>query len=222
MEPNMSTHPPRIKPGERVIVAGRTGSGKSTLATFLLRRSRQHWIVFNPKHTSAYNKLPNAKILSGFKASRVQKSLMENQFTILNFNSREADPDFMDDIITWLHENYKNIGLCADELYTLHNNGRPGPGLVSWETRGRELGQSFLGLTQRPAWVSKFVFSEASYIGCMDLNLPEDRKKMRDNTGFEGFLDRLAPHYWRWYNVEADTATLFKPVPLPSQTSEET
>lgn len=217
----MPTPLPRIEPGERAIVAGRTGSGKSTLATYLLRRSRQHWAIFNPKLTAAYKRLPNANVITSFKASKVEKSLQDFQYTLLNFNSREADPEFMDEIIEWLHENYKNIGLCADELYTLHVNGRPGPGLVAWQTRGRELQQSFLGLTQRPAWVSKFVFSEADYIAGMDLTLPEDRKRMRDNTGFEGFLNRLEPHYWRWYNVAADTDTLWQPVPLPSNSIED-
>lgn len=211
---------PKPKPGERIVVSGRTGSGKSVLGKWLLERTHQHWVIFNPKNTKAYASLPDANVLNRFNASRVESSIAKHKYTILNFAGNENNPEFMDQVIQWLHDHYQNIGLVADELYTLHANGRPGPGLVSWLTRGRELRQSFIGLTQRPAWVSRFVFSEADYIVGMDLTLPEDRKRMRDNTGFQGFLNRLPPHHWRWYDVSADSDTLWGPVPIPSVQSE--
>lgn len=208
---------PQLKKGERLVVAGRSGSGKTTLAAFFLNRSRQHWLILNPKHTKGYAELSQAKVLHKFDAAAVSASLAKNKYTVLNLSSVQATDEYMDWIIDWLHNNFSNVGLCADELYTLHSNGRPGPGLVGWLTRGRELQQSFIGLTQRPAWVSKFVFSEANYIVGMDLTLPEDRKRMRDNTGFNGFQNRLPAHQWRWYDVERDADTLWGAVPLPQK-----
>ena len=125
----------------------------------------------------------------------------------------------MDAILLYLHESYENIGVCADELYTLHaGNARAGDGLIAFLTRGREKKQSFIGLTQRPAWLSKFLFSESDYIGALDLRLPEDRKRMVDMTGQRAFHKDLTAHHWLWYIVATDNLTLFGPVPrLPSE-----
>ena len=114
----------------------------------------------------------------------------------------------------WLHGAFTSVGLCADELYTLHQNGRAGDGLTGWLTRGRELKQSFLGLTQRPAWVSKFILSESDYIGEMSLTLEADRKTMRDIIGSPEALVKLPPREWLWYDMSADRLRKFGPVPL--------
>lgn len=205
---------PSIKAGERAVISGRTGSGKSALGAYFLNRSRQHWIILNPKHTAAYRDLPGVNVLQGFDARKVNKSIESHQFTCINFTGEESNPAFMDGVIAWLCENYTNIGVCCDELYTLHTRGNPGPGLIALLTRGRELKQSFLGMTQRPAWISVFTYSEASYIIGMDLTTPADRKRLYENTGEAGFLKRLSAYYWRFYNVGNDAATFWGPVPL--------
>lgn len=206
---------PSIKKGERVIIAGRTGSGKSTLATWLLNRSPQRWIVLNPKHTVAYGELADNKTLEGFDARKLDDALEHYRFVTLNFAPAETTPEYMDGVISYLHDAYDNVGLCADELYTLHKNNRPGDGLTGWLTRGRERNQSFIGLTQRPAWISRFCFSESDAICAMSLQLAEDRKRMVDNTGRAELGTKLAPHHWAWYNVPEDALTVWGPVPLP-------
>lgn len=209
--------PPRIERDKRAIVVGRTGSGKTTLARYLLLASGQHVVIFNPKHTIGYSSLPGVKIIRGFDAKAVCRSIRENRFTVINFDGSESTPEFMDSVIDYLHRKFTNICLCVDELFTLHTNGRPGPGLLGWLTRGRELKQSFIGLSQRPRWISRFVFSEADYIGGMDLKLLEDRKSMQENTGDDSFMSRLPPYYWRWYNVADDEARTYRPVTLQEE-----
>lgn len=206
---------PSIKPGERAIIAGRTGSGKTTLGTWLLKRSPQRWVIFNPKNTPIYNDLPNVEIMYGFNAKKLDRAVDNAKFMVLNFKPVESEPRFMDACIGWLHEQFDNIGLCADELYTLHDGTRPLPGLTAWLTRGRERKQSFVGLMQRPAWISRFCFSESDYIGGMALQLASDRKTMMQNAGRAEFLKKLDPHYWLWYRVAADSLNLYGPVPLP-------
>ena len=140
---------PKINPGDRAILAGRTGSGKSTLARFLLERSPGHWVILNPKGTKAYDKLPDINTINGFDLKKIGKSIEKHRFTNIVPSLNQSNADTMDAFIMWLHGEYTDIGLVSDELYTLHNNGVAKQGLIGWLTRGRELKQSFLGLTQR-------------------------------------------------------------------------
>lgn len=204
-----------LNPGERTVIAGRTGSGKTTLATYLMeRRSRQHWVIMNPKNTQGYKALPNAHTLTSYKARDLEKAWELHRFVVLNFARHEMSPDYQDAVIAEIHDNYENVGICADELYYLHDHGRPGEGLVALLTRGRERNQTFLGLMQRPKWVSKFCFSEADNIIGMTLNLKEDRKTLVENTGDEGFAAKLPPRLWRCYTVADESADLWGAVPL--------
>lgn len=204
---------PIIRPGDRAIIAGRTGSGKSTLACWLLNRSVQHWVILNPKWTKAYSKLPDSNVLKNFRETEFNKSVEKYRYTVLNFERSGNNPEYIDSIVMYMHESFENIGLCADELYTMHIGGKPGEGLIAWLTRGRELRQTFLGLMQRPTWVSRFCFSEADMIIGMDLALLEDRKKMYDCSGCEHFKDRLAPRKWLRYNVADDDVKKYGAVP---------
>ncbi len=207
--------PPRPDNGERFIVAGRTGSGKSTLACWLLERAPQNWIILNPKHTAAYRNLPGVVVLNKFDARTVRKELLRNKYVSLHLSGYQADADYMDSIITWLHTSFRNIGCCADELYTLHSgSGKAGAGLTGWLTRGRELKQSFIGLTQRPVWVSRFCFSEADCIIGMDLALEADRNTLFKHTGQDPFLDRVLDHRWLCYDVAGDRLVKYGPVPV--------
>ncbi len=204
---------PKISVGKRAVIAGQTGSGKSVLAKWLLMRSPGHWIILNPKWTSAYNDIDDANVIEGIDYSKIESSITKHRFTIVNPFGNESTPATLDEFVEDIHNTYNSVGLCCDELYTMHTNGRPGPGLVGWLTRGRELQQSFLGLTQRPAWISRFVFSEADYIGSMRLNLPEDRKKMYDVVGNKIIKEKLAKYKWFWYDVNADELRRFGEVP---------
>lgn len=212
---NLSLNLPRIPQGKRAILAGRTGSGKSTLARWLLTESPGHWFILNPKHTKAYDALPDSVVVkSAYDVKRLEREIRRHQFVIVNPTQAEATPDGMDWFAQWVHDNFRNIGLCCDELYTMHRNGVAGEGLLSYLTRGRELGQSFLGQTQRPAWISQFLFSESDYIGEMSLNLKNDRKRMFEFIGHELALEKLPPHWWLWYDATADHLRKFHPVPM--------
>lgn len=209
---------PRIAKGERAIMAGCTGSGKSTLAKWLLTRSDGRWIILNPKHTAAYKTLENSVVVNGLNTKLVDEYLTQRRnpprFIVVNPDSSEADADLMDDFIMWLHQSWRNVSLCCDELYTLHKGAHAGKGLIGWLTRGRELNQSFLGLTQRPAWLSQFLFSESDYIGTMKLRLPADKKKFVDMTNQRIFANDLEDRHWLWYDTAKDDVRYLAPIPI--------
>lgn len=210
---------PKIARGKRAIIAGRTGSGKSTLANWFLMRSPGHWLILNPKWTKSYNALPDSVTVDYNGAGdfkKVEKGIMTSRYTVLQPSSHAASHDVLDDIVMVLHERYEGVGLCVDELYSMHNAGRAGEGLLGWLTRGRELHQSFLGLTQRPSWLTQFLFSESDYIGGMSLGLEDDRKRMVKMTGHAAFERNLPPHFWLWYDAGKHDLRKFGPVPLPA------
>lgn len=207
---------PSVGQGQRLIVSGRCGSGKSTLANWLAWRSPGKWIIINPKFTAAYDSLPDCELIDSLDFDSLIDALENPDVRFINLRPGlyESTAEALDEFILDLHLNYKNVGILCDELYTLHIRGQAGPGLTAWLTRGRELGQSFIGLTQRPAWVSRFVFSEADFICALDLTLKDDRKRIFEMTGQEGMEERIAPKYWKWYDVNNDEMTTYGPVPL--------
>jgi len=217
MEPQL----PRIDPGKRALIAGRTGSGKTTLGAWFMYRSLQHWVILNPKHTALYRDMRYSIVHKTFDPKLLVRDSKRYKFVILELSGDEAESDYMDGIIAWLHSALTNIGLCCDELYTLHSGGgRAGSGLTGWLTRGREKRQSFIGLTQRPAWISQFLFTESDLLIEMDLTLEKDRNRMYESTGNEHFLERITDFRWLCYDVQGDSITLYKPVP-PLQLKEQ-
>jgi hypothetical protein len=199
------------------LIAGKNGTGKSVLACYLLSQSPGHWIIINPKHTKSYSGLGGKVVdTSGRWLKKLTKSLTENRFTVFNPDGDLAEPEALDQIIKYLHDKYENFGLCADELYTLHTGGRAKSGLLALLTRGRERKQSFIGLTQRPSWISQFCFSESEYFGCLGLQIEDDKKRMCRITGRDEFSMDLRNHSWLWYNAEKDIMKKFGAVPIIS------
>jgi DNA helicase HerA-like ATPase len=205
---------PTIRRGTRAFFAGSTGSGKTTLATEFIKRTSQHAVIFNPKHTAGYNRLPGAHVLDDVKMEKIERSIARNKFTLLNLPSEYFEAEYQDEILKYLHLRFNNIMLVADELSTLHKNGRSFRGLKSVLALGRELNQTFIGLTQRPSWIDRSVISEADYLGIMRLNLLRDRKTVNEEIGNPAVLHKLDDRKWFWYDVQADNLRLFNPLQI--------
>jgi hypothetical protein len=209
----MAINEPIIGRGKRVLLAGRTGSGKSTLGCWLMTRSPGSWVILNPKWTKAYDQLPDSQTVKSLDFGKIERSIAQNRFTVVNPKPGESNNHTLDAFVAQLHDSYSNIGLCCDELYTLHSGGVAGEGLLGWLTRGRELKQSFIGMTQRPKFISKFLFSESDFVGGMTLSIADDRKVMYQNTGNPAFLQKVPERDWLWLDVATDELRFFGPVP---------
>ena len=197
--------------GSRTVIAGQTGCGKTTLATWLLSQTANHWIIFNPKWSDSFKKAlgEECNVLRTVEPKAISNSIEKFKFTVINIPPEFADPEQQDLLIKYVHETYRDVGVLVDELYTVHKHGNAGPGLIGLLTRGREFRQTFLGLTQRPAWVSRFVFSESGQYGIMRLTMPDDRKKVFEFIGDSQYLIKVAKYKVKWYSVEDDTTRNF-------------
>lgn len=198
-----------LPPGKRLVICGQTGSGKSTLGRRYLERSNYHWVIFNPKGTKIYNRLVDRETLTRITEDKVFKSIRKRKYTVLNFPSQWT-ADFQDGLLLSICQEFENIGVLIDELYMIHKNGRSGPGLDGLITRGRELNQSFIGCTQRPMFVSNFIFSESEYLAEFQLNIKDDRIKIYRNTGVEATLERQSGHDFLFFDVAEDRAILYR------------
>jgi hypothetical protein len=82
-------------------------------------------------------------------------------------------------------------------------------------TQGRSKNIPLITLSQRPVWLSRFVFSEADFFQIFWLNDTRDRKTVNSFTPFS--LEKRLPDYHSfWYNVGRDTTNVLAPVPEAS------
>lgn len=207
---------PFVDTDKRAVFVGRTGSGKTTVARWFLRRSPGTWIILNTKGDPGFAKMPESISVDTFNVDNIEPYFETHKYIIVNPPHGMNNPEMCDAFIEALHVSYEGIGLYVDELYQVMENGRAGQGIIGWMTRGRALQQPFIGSTQRPAWVSRFVFSEADYYGVLTLNLKTDRKIIYDFVGDETVMRNPPPRYWRWYEIDKDKLTLYGPVPKDS------
>lgn len=113
----------------------------------------------------------------------------------------------------WRAWQRENIGLMVDEGYMLPNSGPHGRGAFqALLTQGRSKHIPMIVLTQRPAWISRFLFTESDHHMVFRLLHKQDEHNVKQfvPTDFE----RPLPDYWsRWHNVSQGAVYNLKPVP---------
>lgn len=158
--------------------------------------------------------------LDNFSAKMIKQAQKQGirSFIIRPTPEETADPVVLDEFLYSLHDGCRRVCIYWDELYTLHNQGRAGKGLTAILTRGRSRKQTFIGGSQRPAWISIFCLSEADYFMIYDLNMPEDRKRIQGVTAIpEETLTGVDNHSFLWFDVANANHSHFDSVPLPAR-----
>lgn len=200
-----------LKPGTRTFITGKTGSGKSTVAATLLKKSKQRWLIIDPKLDDK---------IASLKPYRLKKMDVKELFAAWKKGYKyvaitpqaKTGPYEIDEFILECFESFKDFGIYVDELYFIHNNGNAGPGLTATLTRGRSDKITFMGATQRPAFVSLFCITEADYIAQFRLALDKDRKRIYEVTGIKQMLNNPPSEYsWYYYQIATEDFHYFVP-----------
>lgn len=192
----------------RTAIFGRTGTGKTQFGAFILSESNFHeqpWVIVDYKRDELLNSIDRAKEI-GFNEVPKHPGLY-----ILHANPEEND----DDINKWMREVWKqtHVGIMFDESYMVPQR----PALPPLLIQGRTLRIPIISLSQRPAWLSRFVLSEADHIAAFHLNDPDDEKKVARLMPKGALDNRLKNFHSQWYDVGQDA--LFPLAPCPDAES---
>src|SRR5512142_3215580 len=100
----------QLKPGQRLVACGQTGSGKSTLARRYLIASPYHWVIFNPKGTTAFDRLENQRTIEHrMTAPVVEAAVKKYKYVNLKFTSGWTW-EYQDAMLRQLCDRFTNIG----------------------------------------------------------------------------------------------------------------
>ena len=187
----------------RLAVVGSTGSGKTVAGLWHLSKADlldRPWIIFDFKRDS-HIALLNARELP---LNVVPKSPGLYVYRPIP----ERDDDAVRKLLwgIWAQE---NIGVFVDEGYMLGNRN---PALNALLTQGRSKNIQMIILSQRPVWMSRFVFSEADYFQIFRLNDRRDYDVIQSMISLD--IQRRIPSYHsHYYDVSEDAGCELLPVP---------
>lgn len=189
---------------DRTAVIGSTGSGKTQFAVWLLSNrdlNARPWIIFDFKGDDLIAQIGAIEI-SIFGGIPKQPGLYVVR----------PIPELHDDAVKdflWKIWRRENVGIYIDEGYML---GTRNPALNACLTQGRSKHIEMIVLSQRPVWMSKFVFSESTFFAIFNLTLEDDRKFVSGYVGGQSI--KVLPRFnCLWYDVNQQQAHFFKPVP---------
>jgi hypothetical protein len=184
---------------QRHAIVGTTGSGKTTFGLWCLARrdfDRKPWIIIDAKRD------PMIKAIPGLEEIRIDRTPPTRRGL---HAVRPMPGDFDDGVCTsFLYRVWENehTGLFIDEGYAFKQFDR---GLRTVLTQGRSRHVPIISLSQKPSWVSPFLFSESEFKSVFYLDQPSDIDRVmawlpeRDpNTGERIRPDLLDDHHSYW------------------------
>jgi len=189
------------KNDHRLVIVGRTGTGKTQAAAWqLVMRNIGHfiWIIFDFKGDHLLNQLGAVEI------TLTQMPKKPGLYIV------HPLPHQNEQVETMLWEIWRrgNIGVFIDEGYMIGDSAA----FRAMLTQGRSKRIPMIILSQRPVWLSRFVFSEADYYQVFRLNDRDDRKTMSRFIAAD--LETKLPDYHSvYFTVANEDTTILAPAP---------
>jgi hypothetical protein len=191
---------------EHVAIFGRNGSGKTQFACWLLSErsfDRMPWIVLNFKGDDLIEEIAGARPMAVTDAIPSKPGIYVCSALVTD----KEDQEKLDGLFQrcWAKE---NVGIYVDEGYMASG--------LKWfracMSQGRSKHVPLIILSQRPVWMDRFVWSEASLFVAFDLNLQDDKDT----------ADRMIPGYRKvtlpafhsvFHDVKANQSAILTPAP---------
>lgn len=192
---------------KRTAIIGSTGSGKTQLAFWLLSTrdfDKRPCFIFDFKGEVLIEELEHL----GAQEINVYGGLPKKPGIYILRPIPERDDKAVMNFL-WLIWSRGKCIVWIDEGYMLGNRN---PALNACLTQGRSKHIEMMILSQRPVWMSKFVFSEANFFAVMNLTLEDDRKYVSGYIGGNK-INLLPPYHSLWYNADGQEGHILKPVP---------
>jgi hypothetical protein len=194
-------------PDTRTAIVGRTGSGKTVAAVWILSRQdfdERPWIILDYKNDELLNSITRAELITYDELPELPGIYI---LKVLPGDKERVNAWFGE---VWKHE---DMGVLVDEGYMIDPRSE---WFNACLTQGRSKRIAMVVLSQRPVWLSRFVFSESDFFMVFDLTHSDDMKTVaayiRDDE--RGLLERpLAPHHSHFYDVGRKRLETFSPVP---------
>ena len=190
---------------QRVAVIGRTGSGKTRFGIWLLSHAafdKQPFVVVDYKGDDLIGGIDRMREIGPKEVPKHPGLYVIRPL-----------PNMGEEVENWLWKIWQreNIGLYVDEGYALPNKGA----FQAILTQGRSKHLPVICLTQRPSWLSRFVFSEADFYAIFHLNDRRDKLTVQAFTPKErmDLKNRLPDYHSYWYDVGRDNVAIIQPVP---------
>lgn len=174
---------------QHVAIAGRTGSGKTWGALEMLsmrNMDNMAWVIIDHKRDQAIEKLP---------AERLSPTSVFLPNSGLHVIRAEFDGKGRDNIESFLERAFKKggIGIYVDEGHLLGSS----PAIRHILVAGRSKRVPLMWTSQRAAWIDSFIWSQASFYRCFDLQTKLDTKRFEENFPIRWKkLDRFHSYYY--------------------------
>lgn len=192
---------------QRLAILGRTGSGKSLAALWHLSNrnfDRKPWIVVDFKTDEHINAIEKAQYIG------VDEKIPKHA-GIYIVQPHPQDGDGLADFLRKIWEK-ENVGIWIDEGYMMSEDSNVDKRFVSLLTQGRSKRIPMIVLSQRPVWISRFVFSESDFFQIFHL---QDERDVKTITSFipKGSYRRMPDFHSIYFDVGRNRVDFLSPVP---------
>lgn len=181
-------------PSNRTTVIGRTGSGKSHFAAWLLSTQNfdsMPWVIidFKDEDTDIINNIDGVIYIDDWSIPRAPGIYMI-----------KPTLEDMESLSQWFRDVLRNghVGVFIDELFPIGQHDKAFNNLM---LQGRSKKTPVICCTQRPANVSTYAFSEASFFIVFDVTKISDRRKIHEEISFIPTNYSLPEYHSYYYDV---------------------
>lgn len=181
---------------QQISIMGRNGSGKTQMGAWILSHAafdKQPYVLLDYKFDSLLNSIPRIKEID------VDAKIPRHPGLYIVHPSPHQITEV--EALLWRIWEKENVGLYIDEAHIVPNKGA----FQAILTQGRSKRIPRIVLTQRPAWVNRFTFSEANFYSVFHLNDLQDQKRVQDFVPVD--LSQPLPKYNSWWHSVDDYST---------------